>query len=41
MNLRTNSSMRVSTKANAEALATVDSEDVQAAIIYHLQWRPC
>jgi hypothetical protein len=41
VNLRTNSSMRVSTKANAEALATVDSEDVQAAIIYHLQWKPC
>src|SRR5436190_11155436 len=35
VNLRTNSSMRVSTSANAEALATVDSEDVQAAIIYH------
>jgi hypothetical protein len=41
VNLRTNSSMRVSTRANAEAMATVDSEDVQAAIIYHLQWRSC
>ena len=41
VNLRTNSSMRISTKANAEAMASVDSEDVQAAIIYHLQWRSC
>jgi len=41
VNLRTNSSMRVSTSRNAEAMATVDSEDVKAAIIYHLQWRSC
>lgn len=41
VNLRTNSSMRVSTRNNAEAMATVDSEDVKAAIIYHLQWRTC
>lgn len=41
VNLRTNSSMRVNTRNNAEALATVDTEDVQAAIIYHLQWRTC
>ena len=41
VNLRTNSSMRVTTTANREALATVDSEDVSAAIIYSLQWRPC
>lgn len=41
VNLRTNSSMRVSTSANAEAMATVDSQDVKAAIIYHLQWRAC
>ena len=41
VNLRTNSSMKVSTVNNAEASATVDSEDVKAAIIYHLQWRTC
>ena len=41
VNLRTNSSMKVSTVNNAEASSTVDSEDVKAAIIYHLQWRTC
>ena len=41
VNLRTNSSIRVQTKQNKEALATVDSEDVSAAIIYQLQWKTC
>lgn len=41
VNLRTNSSMRVSTVANQEAMASIDSEDINAAIIYHLQWRNC
>jgi len=41
VNLRTNASMRLSTKNKAEAMATVDTEDVKAAIIYHLQWRSC
>lgn len=41
VNLRTNSSIRVTTQANRQALATVDSEDVSAAIIYSLQWRRC
>jgi len=41
VNLRTNSSMRVSTRNNQQAMATVDTEDVNAAIIYHLQWRSC
>ena len=41
VNLRTNSSMRVNTVGNREASATVDSEDVNAAIIYHLQMRRC
>ncbi|MDZ4663214.1 MAG: DUF4360 domain-containing protein [Pseudomonadota bacterium] len=41
VNLRTNSSIRVSTNNNQEAMATVDSEDVNAAIIYRLQWRRC
>jgi hypothetical protein len=33
--------MRVATVANREASATVDSEDVNAAIVYHLQLRRC
>lgn len=41
VNLRTNSSIRLSGPASAEAMATVDSEDVNAAIIYQLQWRRC
>jgi hypothetical protein len=41
VNLRTNSSMRVSTSNNAEAMATVDSEDVSAALVYHFAWRRC
>jgi hypothetical protein len=41
VNLRTNSSIRVQTTKNKEALATVDSQDVNAAIIYALQWKKC
>jgi len=41
VNLRTNSSLRVQTVSNREAMASIDSEDVSAAIIYHLQWRQC
>lgn len=41
VNLRTNSSIRVTTKNNKQALATVDSEDVAAAIVYQLQWKKC
>lgn len=41
VNLRTNSSMRVQTSGNREALASIDSEDVNAGIIYQLQWREC
>jgi hypothetical protein len=41
VNLRTNSSMRVQTTANREAMATVDSEDVAAAIVYSFQWKTC
>jgi hypothetical protein len=41
VNLRTNSGIRVTTKNNKQALATVDSEDVSAAIIYQLQWKKC
>lgn len=41
VNLRTNSSMKVQTVANKEAMASIDSEDVNAAIVYQLQWRSC
>ena len=41
VNLRTNSSMRVTTLWDKEAMASIDSEDVNAAIIYQLQWRKC
>jgi hypothetical protein len=41
VNLRTNSSMRVSTASNREAMSSIDSEDVNAGIIYQLQWRKC
>lgn len=41
VNLRTNSSMRVNTFNNAEAMASVDSQDVSAAIIYRIQMRRC
>lgn len=41
VNLRTNSSMRVQTVSNKEAMASIDSEDVNAGIIYQLQWRRC
>ena len=41
VNLRTNSSIRVTTVQNKDALATVDSEDVNAAIVYQLQWKSC
>ncbi len=41
VNLRTNSSMRISTTNNREAMSSIDSQDVNAAIIYQLQWRKC
>ena len=41
VNLRTNSSMRVKTVSNKEAMASIDTEDVNAAIVYQLQWRDC
>lgn len=39
--LRTNSSIYVRTSANRAAEATVDTEDIRAALIYRLQWRRC
>ena len=41
VNLRTNSSIRLTTTNNQEAMATVDTEDVTAAIVYRLQTRAC
>ena len=41
VNLRTNSSIRVTTTKNQEAMATVDTQDVTAAIVYKLQTRTC
>lgn len=41
VNLRTNSSIKVTTKSNKEALATVDTQDIKAAIVYKLQWKSC
>jgi hypothetical protein len=40
--LRTNAAMRVQTNSRGQqALATVDSMDVDAGLVYHLQWRQC
>jgi hypothetical protein len=41
VNLRTNSSLRLSSLYNQEAMASIDSEDINAAIIYQLQWKKC
>ena len=41
VNLRTNASLRVNTVANREASATIDSQDVNAAIVYHVKMRRC
>ncbi len=40
--LRANSSMLVRTNSRGDqALATVDSADINAGIVYHLKWRRC
>lgn len=41
VNLRTNSSMRLSSLYNQEAMSSIDSEDINAAIVYQLQWKKC
>jgi Domain of unknown function (DUF4360) len=42
VNLRVNTSMMAQSNARAEqTLATVDSADISAGLIYHLQWRRC
>jgi hypothetical protein len=40
--LRVNTSMLVQTNSSREdAMATVDSADISAGLVYHLQWRKC
>jgi len=39
--LRTNTNIRVNTTGGQQAMATVDTQDVQAAVIYNLQFRRC
>jgi hypothetical protein len=40
--LRANTTMLVRTNSRGQqAMATVDSADVQAGLVYHLQWRRC
>ncbi len=41
VNLRTNSSITLRTTYNREAMSTIDSEDINAGIIYQLQWKRC
>jgi hypothetical protein len=40
--LRANTSMLAQTNGRREqALATVDSADINAGLVYHLQWKRC
>lgn len=39
--LRTNSSVRVTTPSGQQAVATVDTADISAAIVFRLAWRRC
>lgn len=40
--LRTNTSIRLSTnRMQDQAMATVDSQDVNASVVYQLQWKRC
>lgn len=39
--LRTNTSVRVNTVGGQQAMATVDTQDVQAAVVYNLRFRSC
>jgi hypothetical protein len=42
VNLRVNTAMSVRTNQEMEqAMATVDSADFHAGLIYHLQWKEC
>jgi hypothetical protein len=39
--LRSNSSILVRTTAGRQAVATVDTQDIATAVVFHLQWRRC
>ncbi len=41
VNVRTNSSIRVTSAGNRQAMVTVDSEDIDAAVVFQLEWRRC
>lgn len=41
VNLRVNASMMLQNRGYQDAMATVDSTDINAGIIYQLQWRRC
>jgi len=42
VNLRANTSMMaISNAAMEQTIATVDTADVKAAVVYHIQWRQC
>ncbi|OFZ51344.1 MAG: hypothetical protein A2381_06255 [Bdellovibrionales bacterium RIFOXYB1_FULL_37_110] len=42
VNLRVNTSMMVRTnRMRAQAMATVDSADFNAGLVYHIQWKKC
>ncbi|HVK62586.1 MAG TPA: DUF4360 domain-containing protein [Bdellovibrionales bacterium] len=40
-NLRVNTNMRVSSPRRDYAMSTVDSADISAGLVYHIQWRRC
>lgn len=41
VNLRVNANMMLTNRGYEDAMATVDSTDINAGIIYQLQWRRC
>jgi hypothetical protein len=41
VNLRANSSIRVTTAQNKRALSAIDTANVKAAIVYKLSWKAC
>ncbi|MES2855931.1 MAG: DUF4360 domain-containing protein [Bdellovibrionota bacterium] len=40
-NLRVNTNMRVNSPRREYAMSTVDSADISAGLVYHIQWRRC
>lgn len=41
VNIRVNASMTLRNTSSLDAIATVDSADVNAGLVYHLQWQRC